>query len=88
MMTELQLPDLLSTAGSVLAALIGDQDIRMRAIALRVGVTERCVQELIAKLVAAGCVTIHKHGRRNRYEILIPAAVAASLLQIQELRRG
>lgn len=88
MLTELQLPDLLSTTGSVLAALIGDQDIRMRAIALRVGVTERCVQELIAKLVAAGCVTIHKNGRRNRYEVLIPAGAAAALLQLRELVRA
>ncbi len=40
-----------------------------REIAIRVGITERAVQRILARLVAAGVLTIKKTGRRNCYEL-------------------
>ena len=40
-----------------------------RQIATQVGITERAVQRILAKLIRAGIVTVKKEGRRNRYEL-------------------
>jgi DNA-binding transcriptional regulator LsrR (DeoR family) len=40
-----------------------------RQIAAQVGITERAVQRIVAKLIRAGIVTVKKEGRRNRYEL-------------------
>ena len=40
-----------------------------RQIATQVGITERAVQRILAKLVRAGIVTVKKEGRRNSYEL-------------------
>lgn len=40
-----------------------------RQIATQVGITERSVQRILAKLIRAGIVTVKKEGRRNRYEL-------------------
>jgi len=40
-----------------------------REMALQVGITERAVQRILAKLVAAGVVEVKKEGRRNYYEL-------------------
>ncbi|MDX2428748.1 MAG: winged helix-turn-helix domain-containing protein [Xanthomonadales bacterium] len=40
-----------------------------RQIASQVGITERAVQRILAKLIRAGIVTVKKEGRRNRYEL-------------------
>jgi len=41
----------------------------MREIAVQVGITERAVQRILAKLINSGVVRIRKEGRRNRYEL-------------------
>jgi len=40
-----------------------------RQIATQVGVTERAVQRILAKLTKAGIVSVGKEGRRNLYEL-------------------
>lgn len=45
-------------------------DVRMRDIALALGITERAVQRIVDDLTSSGCITVTKDGRRNRYEIL------------------
>jgi len=40
-----------------------------RQMAIKVGITERAVQRILAKLVLAGVVSVKKEGRRNRYEL-------------------
>ena len=40
-----------------------------RQIAVEVGITERAVQRILARLTAAGVVTVRKAGRRNRYDL-------------------
>lgn len=40
-----------------------------RQMATQVGITERAVQRILAKLIRVGIVTVQKEGRRNRYEL-------------------
>ena len=40
-----------------------------REIAIQVGITERAVQRILTKLIAAGVVTVSKEGRRNSYAL-------------------
>ena len=53
----------------VLVALEDDRDIRLRDLAVRVGVTERTAQAIVADLTRAGYVSVRRVGRRNSYEI-------------------
>ena len=59
----------LTNYGHVLVCIAGDPGIRGRDIAVRVGITERAAQAIIADLVAEGYVTRTRVGRRNHYEI-------------------
>ena len=40
-----------------------------REIAIQVGITERAVQRIMTKLIAAGVVEVSKEGRRNSYTL-------------------
>jgi DNA-binding transcriptional ArsR family regulator len=60
---------LLSNHGRVLACLACDPAVRLRDVALSVGLTERAVQKLLGELAAAGLVTRSRVGRRNRYQL-------------------
>lgn len=57
----------LSNHGHVLVCLADDPDILLKDVAARVGITERAVQQIVADLAAAGVITRHREGRRNRY---------------------
>ena len=59
----------LSNHAHVLICIAGEPEIRMRDVALRVGITERAVQRIVAELEAGGYLTITRTGRRNRYEV-------------------
>lgn len=61
---------LLSNHGHVLVCLALDPEIRMRDVAVRVGITERAVQMIIHDLTEAGLVVATKIGRRNRYTVV------------------
>ncbi len=52
----------------VLLCLLTQPEARLRDIALRVGITERAVQRIVAELEEAEIVVVSKEGRRNRYE--------------------
>jgi hypothetical protein len=41
----------------------------MRDVAIRVGITERAVQRIVAELEHGGYLTITREGRRNRYDV-------------------
>ena len=60
----------LSNHGHVLVCLARDPAMRLRDVALRVGITERAVQRIVSDLQAAGFLSISKSGRCNSYEIL------------------
>lgn len=58
-----------SNYGHVLACLSQSPQPTTRNIALQVGITERAVQRLLARMAEAGVVTVEKQGRRNRYQL-------------------
>ena len=53
----------------VLVCLTHTPQPTMRQMAIQVGITERAVQRILAKLIAAGVVSVKKEGRRNQYTI-------------------
>lgn len=53
----------------VLVCLTHTPQPTMRQMAIQVGITERAVQRILAKLIAAGVVSVKKKGRQNRYKI-------------------
>jgi hypothetical protein len=53
----------------VLVCIADDPHIRLRDVAVRVGITERAAQSIVADLVKAGFLSRFRVGRRNRYEI-------------------
>ena len=59
----------LSNHAHVLICLAGDSDLVLREVALRVGITERAVQKIVADLEEAGALSRQREGRRNRYRI-------------------
>ncbi|MFW6303807.1 MAG: helix-turn-helix transcriptional regulator [Candidatus Sumerlaeota bacterium] len=59
----------LTNHAHVLLCLVESSDMRMRDIALRVGITERAVQRIIADLRDEGYLSLSREGRRNTYHI-------------------
>ncbi len=53
----------------VLLCIARDPEIRVRDLALLVGITERAAQRIVADLVAAGYLERSRDGRRNRYQV-------------------
>jgi predicted transcriptional regulator len=53
----------------VLLVLYLEPTSRIRDMAIKVGITERAVQKILAELIESGVITIEKNGRRNRYTI-------------------
>ena len=59
----------LTNHSHVLICLDSEPDLRIREIALRVGITERAVQKIVAELEEGGVLTREREGRRNHYKI-------------------
>ena len=59
----------LTNHAHVLLCLARSPELRLRDVALLVGVTERAVQRIIADLELAGYLTRRRAGRNNQYEI-------------------
>ncbi|MCF6334918.1 MAG: winged helix-turn-helix domain-containing protein [Spirochaetales bacterium] len=59
----------LTNHSHVLLCLALDKTMIMREIALKVGITERAVQQIIADLAEEGYIDRVKVGRSNRYRI-------------------
>lgn len=57
----------LSNYAHVLICLASDSRMRLRDVALEVGITERAVLRIVTKLDEAGIVSREREGRRNRY---------------------
>lgn len=60
---------LLSNHGHVLVCIANDPHMRLRDVAVNVGITERAVQRIILDLEQANMLSREKEGRRNRYRI-------------------
>ena len=59
----------LTSHAQILLAVHRDPEMRMRDLAIAVGVTERRAQESISELVAAGFLKRERIGRHNRYMV-------------------
>lgn len=59
----------LTNHSHVLVCLARDPELTLREVSLRVGITERATQRIVADLVAAQVLEVTKEGRRNRYVI-------------------
>jgi DNA-binding MarR family transcriptional regulator len=59
----------LSNHAHVLVAISRDPDIRLREVAVRVGITERAASGIVTDLEAAGYLTRIRVGRTNRYVV-------------------
>jgi DNA-binding MarR family transcriptional regulator len=59
----------LTNHAHVLLCLARSPELRLRDVALEVGVTERAVQRIVAELEAGGYLTRHRSGRQNAYVI-------------------
>ena len=59
----------LTNHAHVLLCLAKSPTVRIRDIAVDVGITERAVQRIIADLIGEGFIKRHKDGRRNSYTI-------------------
>jgi DNA-binding IclR family transcriptional regulator len=53
----------------VLLCIANDPQVRVRDVALTVGITERAAQRILADLIEAGYVSRVRVGRRNHYSI-------------------
>lgn len=61
----------LSNHAHALICLARDEDCRVRDLALRIGITERAVQRILADLEAAGYLVRERHGRRNHHRLVL-----------------
>ena len=59
----------LSNHGHVLLCIARDPNVRVREIALSVGITERAVQRILAELEEVGVISRTRQGRRTHYGI-------------------
>ncbi len=53
----------------VLFCLAAEPDLRIRELAVRVGITERATQRIVAELAEEGFLVIKRTGRRNHYRV-------------------
>jgi MarR family len=61
--------DFLTNHAHVLVCVARDPGIRLRDIAVAVGITERAAHRILSELVDEGYVVRERHGRRNRYQV-------------------
>ena len=59
----------LTNHAGVLLCIARDPGVRLRDIAVSLGITERGAYGIVTDLTAAGYVVMQKDGRRNRYQI-------------------
>jgi predicted transcriptional regulator len=59
----------LSNHAHVLVAIADDPDVRLRDIAVKVGITERAASTIVNDLEEAGYLTRSKVGRSNTYTV-------------------
>lgn len=59
----------LTNHSHVLLCIAEDEDVRLREVAQKVGITERATQRIVAELEEAGYLSHERVGRRNRYQV-------------------
>lgn len=59
----------LSNHALVMLCLVDNSRMKLKQIALQVGITERAVQRIISELESAGYLHRHREGRCNEYDL-------------------
>ncbi len=59
----------LTNHAHVLMCIVADPEIRLRDVAVSVGITERATQRIVMELEEAGYLERERVGRRNRYRL-------------------
>jgi len=59
----------LTNHAHVLLCISRDGDVRLRDIAMLVGITERAAQKIVSDLVTDGYLAVERVGRRNHYRV-------------------
>ena len=59
----------LTNHAHVLFCIAENQEIRLRDVAERVGITERAAQRIVADLITEGYLSSERVGRRNQYHV-------------------
>jgi MarR family len=77
----------LTNHGNVLLCIARDPEVRLRDVAVRVGITERATQSIVADLEAAGYLTRQRVGRRNRYVLHLDGSLRHPLDPAQPVAR-
>ncbi len=77
--------DFLTNHAHVLTCIAGDPGIRVRDIAVAVGITERAAHRILSELVEEGYVRRERQGRRNRYTVLAERPMRHPLVRQREI---
>ncbi len=72
---------LLTNHANVLLCVTREPDIRLRELAVEVGISERAVKRIVADLEKSGYLVRERHGRRNHYNINDEAPLAGPVTQ-------
>ena len=59
----------LSNHGHVLVCIARDPDIRLRELAVKIGITERAANKIVTELAELGYIERIRIGRRNHYRV-------------------
>ncbi len=63
----------------VLFCISEDPDTTLREVAMRVGITERATQRIVAELEESGYLKHERRGRRNHYELIADVPLRHSI---------
>lgn len=77
--------DFLTNHAHVLICVARDPRIRLRDIALAVGITERAAHRIVTELVEEGYLLREREGRRNRYQVVTGLPLRHPLHQEREV---
>jgi DNA-binding transcriptional ArsR family regulator len=77
--------DFLTNHAHVLTCVAHDPGIRLRDIAVAVGITERAAHRILSELVEEGYVLREREGRRNRYQVKPELPLRHPLVQGREV---
>jgi DNA-binding Lrp family transcriptional regulator len=77
--------DFLTNHAHVLLCVAHDPGVRLRDIAVSVGITERSAHKILSELVEEGYVDKEKVGRRNSYTVRHHMPLKHPLVQDQEV---
>ena len=69
----------LTNHSHVLLCLVSDENLRVRDLAQKVGITERAILKILGDLEAGGVIERERDGRRNRYRVRLDVALRHDL---------